>query len=522
MTDEQRADLERVERELRQSERRYAELFENATDVVFTTDLDLVFTSVNAAGEALTGYDRREARGLRVDDVLAPADRDRFTALVAGQLAGEGPSVVEVNVLTRDGRAVPLEVSVRLLVHDGRPEGVQAIGRDVSERKVLEAQLRQAQKMEAVGRLAGGVAHDFNNLLTVILGYSESLALCPGLDPDGLDDLEEIRRAAQRAADLTRQLLAFSRSQLLAPRVVDLNDIVGEMTDMIGRLVGEDVHVHLAPAPKVSKTRADPGQIAQIVMNLVVNARDAMPSGGRLTIETGDAQLDDEYAAAHPGARAGAYVRLAVSDNGVGMDAATQARIFEPFFTTKGEGKGTGLGLSTVYGIVKQSGGYIWVESEPGAGAVFEVFLPRCGDEAACAASPGAAIAHPAGTGRVLLVEDDDGVRDYVRRVLVASGYTVVAAASPAEALRKTATPGQPIVLLLTDVVMPGVNGRTLARMLAPDHPGMKVLYMSGYTSEAIVSQGVLDPSVEFLPKPFTAAELRAKVRDVLGPYDPS
>jgi len=370
----------RAEDALRASEERYRELFENANDVVFTTDLDLNFTSLNQAAKNVTGYSSEEALAINVDRIVPREYVDRLHSRLRDHLAGKLVPMLEIEVVTKDGHRVPLEINTRLMHRAGRPVGIQGIARDISERRALEAQVRQAQKMEAVGQLAGGIAHDFNNLLTVILGCGEQLAgrLAPE-NPDGVW-VSTICDAALRAAELTRQLLAFSRRQVLAPRAVDLNGAIAGIGRMIARIISEDIQLVTALAPDLRSTKADPSQIEQIIMNLVVNARDAMPDGGRLTISTANTVLDDKYVADHPGSQPGSYVMLAVGDTGAGMDAATQARIFEPFFTTKELGKGTGLGLSTVYGIVKQSGGYIWVDSQPGAGSVFKVYLLAADD----------------------------------------------------------------------------------------------------------------------------------------------
>jgi nitrogen-specific signal transduction histidine kinase/CheY-like chemotaxis protein len=397
-------------------------------------------------------------------------------------------------------------------------ERVAFLVEDVTERRRTEEQVRSSQRLEAIGRLAGGVAHDFNNLLSVILGYARFAV-------DGLragdplrDDMEEVRRAAERAAGLTKQLLAFSRKQVLNPRVVSMNTVLREMEPMLRRLVGEDLELKSFLAADLGNVKADPSQLEQVLMNLVVNARDAMPDGGQLTIETANADLDAGYAARHAGTEPGPHVMLSVSDTGCGMDEATQARLFEPFFTTKEPGKGTGLGLSTAYGIVRQSGGSIWVYSEVGKGTTFKVYLPRV--FAATDSSPVLSVPPEDSSETVLLVEDDDGVRALARRILSGAGFEVLCASNGGEALLCCERHAGEIHLLLTDVVMPLMSGRQLAERIEALRPGTKVLYMSGYTDDAIVHHGVLEPGTAFVSKPFSSGELVRKVREVLDASD--
>ncbi|MDO8679140.1 MAG: response regulator, partial [Acidobacteriota bacterium] len=392
-----------------------------------------------------------------------------------------------------------------------------AIKKDITARLQLEAQFRQAQKMDSVGQLASGIAHDFNNLLTVINGMSELLLAQVSTDHLMHADVQEILHAGERAATLTRQLLAFSRQQILAPRVLNFKTVVAGMESLLRRLLGEDIDLMVVPTPAVGNVKADLGQFEQVIANLAVNARDAMPQGGELTIEMQNVTIDEDDVPEHGVVMPppGSYVLLAVSDSGVGMDETTRARIFEPFFTTKGPGKGTGLGLSTVYGIVKQSHGFIWVYSEVGLGTSFKIYLPQV-TEAAGTDRPGPTVVSSSGTETILLVEDNDGLRKLATRLLKPAGYTVLGARTGEEALLVLARHDAPVHLLLTDVVMPGMNGRDLAERLAQTHPEMKVLYMSGYTSDTMVRHGVLEAKVPFLNKPFTTAALLRKVREVL------
>ena len=419
----------------------------------------------------------------------------------------------------QDGSTTVVRVSGRS-VSNGREGGVvfELFAEDVTERRVLEQQLRQSQKMEAVGRLAGGIAHDFNNLLMVISGYSEFLLGRLGDEPRLRGPAQEIASAAERASSLTRQLLAFSRKQMLAPRVVNLNDVATETLKMLTRMIGEDIDLVMVPATDLWPVRADAGQIEQVIMNLAVNARDAMPSGGKLTIETSNVALDEEYARFHAPLRPGDYVMVAISDTGAGMDAETQSHIFEPFFTTKGT-KGTGLGLSTVYGIIKQSGGYIWVYSEVGKGTTFKIYLPRVastGETAVQVATPVEQQRVEPGTETILLVEDEANLRYLARQYLEKQGYKVIEAADGAVAMQIAVAHDKTIHLLLTDVIMPGMNGRELAQRISEIRPNVKILYMSGYTENVIGHNGMLDAGVRLLQKPFNLRDLRSKVREVL------
>jgi PAS domain S-box-containing protein len=416
-----------------------------------------------------------------------------------------------------DGSAAVVRLSGRAIRDAGDSGTFELFAEDVTENRALEQQLRQSQKMEAVGRLAGGIAHDFNNLLMVISGYCEFLLDRVGPDPTLRAPAQEIANAAERATSLTRQLLAFSRKQMLAPRILDLNAVVTENLKMLTRLIGEDIDLVMVPGADLGAVKADLGQVEQVIMNLAVNARDAMPRGGRLTLETANVTLDDNYARSHAGVKPGEYVMLAISDTGSGMDPETQSHIFEPFFTTKGT-RGTGLGLSTVYGIVKQSGGYIWVYSEEGEGTAFKVYLPRVTEVGQFAAVQPAAslpkVSQPMET--ILLVEDEPNLRGMARRYLETQGYSILEAADGAAALQICVAHQGPIEMLLTDVIMPGMNGHELAQRVASLRPTTKVLYMSGYTENVIGHNSTLDPGINLLQKPFTLQALKEKVREVL------
>jgi len=471
----------------------------------------------NPAFVRLFGYSPEELAGRNPDDLIAPGDlqlRSEAEAFTRDCLAGH-PVHVATTRRRKEGSSVEVELYGVPLMEEGRLIGVYAIYQDVTERTLLEAQLRQSQKMEAVGTLAGGVAHDFNNLLTTILGYSELVLQQLDAESPLREEIGEIQRAGGRAADLTRQLLAFSRKQVLAPVVLDLNAAVADMEKMLRRLIGEDVSLAAELDPNLWSVRADPGQVEQVIVNLVVNARDAMPRGGKVTIETRNIDFDDSYVRAHSYVRPGEHVCLSVSDTGTGMDAQTRSRIFEPFFTTKGPAKGTGLGLSTVYGIVKQSDGSIEADSEPGRGTSFKIYLPRVfGAEER--AAPQARRPAPNGSETVLLVEDEEAVRRLARLVLEKRGYAVLEAGSAEDAQSIVASRAGAIDLLLTDSIMPGMSGPALAQQLRSQRPGLKVLFMSGYTDDAIVRHGLLGVTEAFLQKPFTPDSLARKVREVL------
>ncbi|MFI5057274.1 MAG: PAS domain S-box protein [Candidatus Acidiferrales bacterium] len=444
-----------------------------------------------------------------------PEDHAVVETAEAASHRGE-PFQAEYRMIRKDGRVIWVSDNA-VVVRDAQGHSLmEGIIVDITERKQLEVQLQQSRRMEAVGRLAGGVAHDFNNLLTIIKGYTELALNRTGIRAELRADIERIEDASERAATLVRQLLAFGRKQVLQPKALDLNSIVLGLDKLLRRLMGADIEMKTLVGEDVGTVKADPGQIEQVIMNLVVNARDAMPDGGRLTLETANIDLDSTYARDHATVRPGHYVMLAVTDTGVGMDAETASHIFEPFYTTKGGTSGTGLGLATVYGIVKQSGGYIWVYSEPGKGSSFKVYLPRVDEPAEAPQTIKKQPRARTGTETILLVEDEPAVRELTRMVLAAQGYSVVEALNPEDAERLSETQGTEIHLLLTDVVMPGLSGRELARRITARHPKMRVLYMSGYTQNVIAGGGTLETGIAFLQKPFTPATLIEKVRDVL------
>ena len=504
----------------RASEARFSRLAESGIIGIVIGDMAGNVIEANDAFLKLVGFSRAELEGgsIRWSDLTAPESTEA-TARGVQQLRETGVATpYEKEYIRKDGSRVSVLVGLAML------SGSRSIGFmvDLTAQKRAEAalgntqeQLRQAQKMEAVGRLAGGVAHDFNNVLTVILSYSEMIAedLSPG-DPLRAD-IDEIAKAGRRAADLTQQLLMFSRQEAVETKILDLNDVLKKMDKMLRRIVGEDVDLATVPGPALARTRADPTHIEQVIMNLVVNSRDAMPIGGKLTIETCNVVLDETHAREHLGVVPGRYVMLAVSDTGTGMDRATQARIFEPFYTTKERGKGTGLGLSTVFGIVQQCNGTIWVYSEPGHGTTFKVYLPEVDAEV----DVDAPIVEPAdlsGTETILLVEDEDQIRAVATVILRELGYQVIEARNGGEALLHCENHVGTIHLLLTDVVMPQMSGPELAKRLARTRPEMKVVCMSGYTDDALVRHGAAESGMAYLQKPITPAKLARKVRAIL------
>jgi two-component system cell cycle sensor histidine kinase/response regulator CckA len=507
-----------------EDERVYRSTFEAALIGIAQTSLDGRFLRVNPYLCGLLGYAADELTAMNFAAVSHPDDvdddLDARRALIAGDLDRYSR---EKRYRTKSGTFVRTQLTVSVYRGpDARPEYFIAIIEDITARKAIEQQLRQTQKMEAIGRLAGGIAHDFNNLLTAIVGYAD-LALNQVRRDDPLhQDLQSIRKAGESAASLTRQLLAFSRKQMLQPQIVDLNGVVSRMNTLLRRLIGEQIQLDRRLVQPVARVSADPGQIEQVILNLALNARDAMPGGGTLSIETANVTLDAAYVAAHPGSSEGPHVMLAIGDTGVGMDRATQEHLFEPFYTTKELGKGTGLGLATVYGIIRQSGGSIVVDSERGRGTSIKVFLPKAEHGAETLDEPQAPGAAMAGTETILLVEDQREVRSVVHQMLARHGYTVVSAADGAEALDAARRHGRPIDLLVTDVVMPGMGSRVLVERLLSHQPQTRVLYMSGYTDDAVVQQGVLERSVAFIQKPFAAPALLQKIREVLERDDAS
>jgi len=509
-----------AEEALGESNRRIVNIFESITDAFFALNREWQFTYLNRQAELVLRRSRAELLGKNVWEEFPEAVGLRFYQEYRR-------AAVEQLAVSFEEYYPPLQTWFEVHAYPS-PDGLSVYFRDITERKrsgealrQSERQFRQAQKMEAVGQLAGGIAHDFNNLLTVIIGRSEILLDRPECAGPPRRDVELIQRTAERAADLTRQLLAFSRKQVLQPKILDLNSVVSGMATMLRRLIGEHIDLVLEPGIGLGSVRADPAQIEQVIMNLVVNARDAMAEGGTLSIRTGNAVLDDGFVGGHPGARPGPSVLLAVADTGSGIEVEVQAHIFEPFFTTKEQGKGTGLGLSTVYGIVKQHDGYIAVDSEVGRGTTFTIYLPRVEHAIEPVADGAGPVGSPGGEETVLLVEDEGDVRELAREILERSGYTVVEAANGPEALRIAARHEGAIHLLLTDVVMPQMSGRELAQRLVRTHPEMRVLYTSGYIDESIMRRSMIDQDPALLKKPFSADALVRRVRAVLDERPP-
>ena len=495
-------------------------LLECAAQAIIATDRAGRIVLVNRQSEELFGYSRQELLESSIELLIPEAQRAAHAEIRGGYFhrprvrpMGNG---LDLSARRKDGTEFPVEVGLSYI---DTPAGRVAIAfvTDISQRKALEQRLMHAQKMEAVGRLAGGVAHDFNNMLTVISGYGamvlEELAR---QDPLRVH-IQEIMAAANRASTLTAQLLAFGRRQIIRPEVIDLNEVVGRTERMLRRLIGEDITLHLVLQADVGSIKADPSHVEQAIVNLVINSRDAMPEGGRITIETGAVLLDESYARTHAGVQPGEFVMIAVTDTGHGMDTELQRRIFEPYFTTKEQGKGTGLGLATVYGTIKQGGGDIWVYSELGKGTTFKLYFPKVPDllhePSAASTTPPAQL----GNETILVVEDEPSVREMTVKMLKKLGYVTIAAASGPEALDMCKSYNGHIALLLTDVVMPNMNGNQLADTLLASRPDLRVLYLSGYTENSVIHHGILDSSVAFLPKPFSRDALAAAIRDVLG-----
>jgi len=497
---------------------RLAAVVNSSDDAIVTKDLDGTIRGWNPAAERIFGYTAAEMIGQPIFR-LVPSDLVQEEHEILARIqAGEHVAHYETTRLRKDGLRILVSLSVSPLRDaTGTLIGACSIKRDVTGQRHLETQLRQSQQLEAIGQLAGGVAHDFNNVLAAISGYVALLLRELPVNDPRRGDVVGIQEAADRAAELTQQLLAFGRKQIMQPTVIDLREVLDDTGRMLGRLIGEHIDLAVKAGPVLSHVIADRGQLGQVIVNLAINARDAMPQGGRLTIEARDAPLTEEYADTHIGVTPGHYVMLGVSDTGHGMTPEIKAHIFEPFFTTKPRGKGTGLGLSTVFGIVKQLGGHIFVYSEPDQGTTFKVYLPRAEGGIATApareAAPGLG-----GPETILFVEDDPAIRKVLRRFLEVSAYTVLEAATPSEALSLAADYGGRIDLLLTDVVMPEMSGRALAELLTAERPGLLVLFMSGYTGDAIVHQGRLDPDTAFLQKPFAPEVLLRRIREVLGP----
>ncbi|HTB91257.1 MAG TPA: PAS domain S-box protein [Candidatus Sulfotelmatobacter sp.] len=505
----------RAEEELRKSESMLSLLFERNPLPTWLYDVEtLRFLRVNLAAVGQYGFSQSEFERMSILEIRPTAEREKVSAHLM-QMKAESEEHAFWLHQGKDGKTFEVEIISHELVYAGRRVRL-VVAQDISERRHLELQLRQSQKMEAVGRLAGGVAHDFNNLLMVIKGHTELLlgALSP---TDSIArKIEQIDRSADRATTLTRQLLAFSRLQVLQPQIINLNSVVEEMGKLLPRLIGEDIELILRPGQQLGTIRADASQMEQVIMNLAVNSRDAMPTGGKLLIGTCNCDLDQSYTASHPLMKPGSYVLLDVTDTGTGMDEETQAHIFEPFFTTKEKGKGTGLGLATVYGIVKQSGGFIWVYSELGKGTSFKIYLPRVNEREVHLGTPKPSVEIPAGTETVLLTEDEQDVREIAREFLESGGYKVIEAKNGKDAITIAAEHRGKIDLLVTDMVMPGMTGQELAVRLQQEHSGIAVVFMSGYSEHAATEMADADPSVRLLTKPFSRGAILRTVREIL------
>ena len=514
----QQLQIHRIRRLMLEREQLFRLITENAADMIAVVNVDGRFFYLSPAYERSLGDSQKELSQQSVFDQVHPEDREQLQEAMRNGVTGPGGKSLEYRILHRDETWHTVESTISAVLTDGgQVQRIVLVNRDITSRKNLEEQFRQSQKMEAVGRLSGGIAHDFNNILGVIIGYAEILEEREQLASPLRTCVEEILAAGRRAASLTRQLLAFSRQQVLAPKILDLNSVITDTEKMLRRVIGEDVDLRTVLTPNLGRVKADHSQIEQVILNLAVNARDAMPHGGKLTIRTENTELDDLAVRAYSfPVKKGRYVLLAVEDTGIGMDPQTQLRIFEPFFTTKQKGQGTGLGLATVYGVVKQSDGYIHVQSELGIGTTFEIYLPlveQPADPESAAEEVGPCVG---GKETILLVEDEAMLRKLTRNVLELLGYTVLEAATGHEACALSAQHSGKIDLLLTDVVMPGMNGAALAKHLTESRPSLQVLYMSGYTGQGI-GQGVLPERCQFISKPFTRDALARKVRESLG-----
>jgi two-component system, cell cycle sensor histidine kinase and response regulator CckA len=509
--------IQAVRKQLVQREELFRLITENAADMIAVVDTQGKRLYNSPSYETILGYTPQELGGTTAVDQIHPEDREKIRKAAAdAHRTGIGTNL-EYRMRHKDGTWRTLESRASTILKGGMVDKLVIVNRDVTERKRLEEQFRQSQKMEAVGRLSGGVAHDFNNLLGVIIGYGEIVQEGTAADSPLRTCVDEMLKAGHRAAALTRQLLAFSRQQVMDPRVLELNVVVKDMEKMLKRLIGEDIALKTSLDPALVRIKADQGQIEQVIMNLAINARDAMPKGGELRLSTSNFYMDDDFVSRYPyPVLVGDYVLFTVTDNGTGMDAITRARVFEPFFTTKEKGKGTGLGLSMVYGVVKQSGGYIEVVSELGAGATFKIYLPKVEVAATPQKQPTELPDSLLGTETLLLAEDEVSLRKLSRHQLELCGYEVLEAECGADALKMSEEHKGPIHLLLTDVVMPGMSGRVLADQLVKHRPETRVVYMSGYTGQTVGEHGVLAEGSFFLPKPFTREALARKVREAL------
>jgi len=514
--------LTRARAAAKRSERRLSDLIRNSPDGFLFFSDDGVVEDCNLQAEALSGRERSDLVGRRLDDLdwLDGASRSRLAKAFETVLREDVAELVELELAAGAGGATMVEAHVKVFAHEGAERSIQVVARDLSERKEresLQRQLREAQRLESLGRLAGGVAHDFNNLLMVVMGNCDLLAARSSLEPAAKEHLDQIAEAGDRAAALTQQLLTFARRQVTEPKVLDINGVVRDLEGLLRRLLPENIAIQIIPCVGALRMRGDPSQIEQVIVNLAINARDAMPAGGQLTVETARVELDAVYCEQHGEVEPGDFVRLTVTDTGMGMPPETLAHIFEPFFTTKGREQGTGLGLATVHGIVKQGGGHIFVYSEPERGTCFKVYFPAVDAEVDATAEAPPEV----GASRrevVLVVDDSDGVRDTLGKLLEVAGYEVLTAAEGEAALALEEEHPGTIDLLLTDVIMPKMSGRELAEQMLERRPEMKVLFMSGYTENAIVRGGELEEGLHFLPKPATAKALWQKLREILGP----